>query len=196
MKLRVTRFATEIVSESFCGFRRRVRLVVLVVFVFFVVAVNSSSSKSASAIPDAMLMASSAASAMSSSSESARSTSSGPASRGRMVATASIAASSRSLPVLLELEQCGDVRPRCVHLPVTGGRNRFVVNPRVRAFQGFQYLLFETANVAHAEDGRQFPLRVVARVGGADRLGLPVFRRAHGCFKNAPPRQFRDGGCR
>ena len=86
------------------------------------------------------------------------------------------------------------MRPRRVHLPVTGGRNRFVVNLRVRAFQGFQYLLFETANVAHAEDGRQFPLRVVARVGGADRLGLPVFRRAHGCFKNAPPRQFRDGG--
>ena len=79
------------------------------------------------------------------------------------------------------------MRPRRVQFPIAGCLHGFVLNLRVAAFQGLQYLVVKTANPSHRKYGRQQPLPVSAGIRATDRVLMPILRRTHRCFQNPAP---------
>ena len=162
MKFRVTRFRGRISVNRLAASAPG--------FVVSSSSSSNSSSNSSSESPSAMLIASSAASAI-----SCRRNRPGPPAAPPFRAGGwwprlrwrRAAGPCRCPADVTSAARCGQAASTSQS---PAARDCLVVNLRVRAFQGLQYLLVETPNVTHAEDGGQLPFRVVARIGGTDRL--------------------------
>ena len=76
------------------------------------------------------------------------------------------------------LDECDDVSPSRGQFPIARRVDCLVLNLRVGAFQGLQYLIVKTANPAHRKYSRQHPLFVSAGICSPDRVLMPLSGRA------------------
>src|SRR5215469_2665633 len=84
------------------------------------------------------------------------------------------------------MDECDDVRPGRRQSPRAGRFDGLVVNLRVAALQGLQYLIVKTAYSAHRKHSCQHPVFVSAGIRGPDRVLVPVLGSAHRSLQDSP----------
>ena len=137
-------------------------------------------------------MALSAASAMSVSWESLNSASSGSASRGRMEADASMAASRSALSVTGAASRAATWGQAGIDFPIAGGPYRFGADLFVGVVERGDNLIRESSYVLHREHRRQPPIPLLTGVRRSDRVPVPVGRNAYRGFQDTAPHFLRD----